>query len=88
VRLTPTRIAAIDWLPPTCAYRLLRDGQDLPWWHPLVSGRAETVHEAGVSVRGRTVAEREAGDFEDHIVTWPGRWPARARTPPKARTTG
>jgi hypothetical protein len=85
VKLTPARVAAVDWLPPTCAYRLVRDGQDLPWWHPLVSGRPETVHEAGVSVRGRVVAERDAGDFEDHVVSWPGRWPARARPTAKPR---
>jgi uncharacterized cysteine cluster protein YcgN (CxxCxxCC family) len=85
VKLTPKRIADIDWLPPTCAYRLLSEGQDLPWWHPLVSGTPETVHEAGVSVRGRAVPEREAGPLEHHIVAWPGRTPraARPRTGPR-----
>ncbi|MDJ0386721.1 YcgN family cysteine cluster protein [Roseomonas sp. E05] len=79
VKLTPKRLARIDWLPPSCAYRLVAEGQDLPWWHPLVSGRPQTVHEAGASVRGRVVAEREAGDLEDHIVEWPGEWPAAAK---------
>ncbi len=78
VKLTVARVRKIDWLPPTCAYRLLAEGGDLAWWHPLVSGRAETVHEAGVSVRGRAIAERAAGDLEDHVVDWPGKVPRKA----------
>jgi uncharacterized cysteine cluster protein YcgN (CxxCxxCC family) len=42
----------------------------LPWWHPLVSGDPATVHQAGVSVRGRAVAEHLAGELEDHVVDW------------------
>jgi len=82
VRLTPREVRTLDWLPPSCAYRRLANGQDLAWWHPLVSGDPDTVHEAGISVRGRAVSERHAGPLEHHIVDWPGR-PPRARQKPK-----
>jgi len=89
IRLTPTRLQKIDWLPPTCAYRLLAEDRDLPEWHPLRSGDPQSVVRAGVSVRGRVVAEREAGASEDHIATWPGAWPKRAGVKPAvgSRTT-
>lgn len=60
------------WLPTTCAYRRLANGMDLEWWHPLVSGIPDTVHEARISVRNRTVSENEVSkeQLEDHIVSW------------------
>ncbi|WP_027284965.1 YcgN family cysteine cluster protein [Rubritepida flocculans] len=82
IRLTPARLRKMDWLPPTCAYRLLAEGRDLPAWHPLRSGEAGSVARAGVSVAGRAVSEREAGALEDHVVAWPARWPRRAGEKP------
>jgi uncharacterized cysteine cluster protein YcgN (CxxCxxCC family) len=77
-RLNAENVFELTWLPPTCAYRLLAEGRDLYWWHPLVSGDPETVHSAGVSVRGRTVSEADVPErfWEDHIVAWPGREPS------------
>jgi uncharacterized cysteine cluster protein YcgN (CxxCxxCC family) len=68
VRLTPAKLDQLDWLPSTCAYRLIRDGAPLYDWHYLISGDREAVHRAGMSVRGWTVSEDEAGDLENHIV--------------------
>lgn len=79
VQLTPKKLKTVDWLPPTCAYRLLEEGKDLYPWHPLVSGTADTVHEAGISVAGRALGERDAGPLEHHIVEWPGQVPKRRR---------
>jgi uncharacterized protein len=80
VSLTTEALRDIDWLPPSCAYVRIAKGQDLAWWHPLVSGDPDTVHTAGVSVRDRVVSERHASRYEHYIVAWPGRLP-RARRP-------
>jgi uncharacterized cysteine cluster protein YcgN (CxxCxxCC family) len=86
VELTPEAVRTLAWLPPSCAYRLVAEGRDLAWWHPLVSGRPESVHEAGVSVRGRVrLSERDIrlADYPDHVVAWPGTRPRPRR--PKAQ---
>ncbi len=70
VQLTPGNAGALAWMPTSCAYRRLANGQTLDWWHPLVSGDPETVHAAGISVRGQAVGEDEIDDIEDHVVGW------------------
>lgn len=70
IRLTPKVVRTMDWLPSTCAYRLIDASKELYWWHHLVSGDPETVHQAGISVRGRVISEEGVADLEDHIVDW------------------
>lgn len=61
------------WLPDTCAYKLIWQGNPLPDWHPLNSGSAQTVHDAGISVRGLTVSEFDTpeDEWEEHIFEEP-----------------
>ena len=72
VVLTPTRAADFSWLPVSCAYRTLAEQRPLASWHPLLSGRSESVHEAGISVRGRVVSEEHVhpDGLDEHIVRW------------------
>ena len=78
IKLTPQNVTEIDWIPKSCAYRRIAEGRGLAWWHPLISGDPETVVTAGVSVRGRTVAEGEVvpGTWEEHVAEWPAFEPA------------
>lgn len=59
VKLTPQNVGELNWLPHTCAYRQLAEGRPLEWWHPLVSGDRETVVQAGISMRGKTISESD-----------------------------
>ncbi len=68
VRLTPRLVRTLDWLPSTCAYRLLDEGRPLPDWHPLITGDRDSVRRAGHSVSGWTVSEDEVGDLEHHLI--------------------
>ena len=61
--LTADEKDAYEWLPDSCAYKRLANGQELPGWHPLVTGRPESVHEAGISMRGTAISEDDADEW-------------------------
>jgi uncharacterized cysteine cluster protein YcgN (CxxCxxCC family) len=67
IKLTPHNVEHLTWMPPSCAYRRLYEGRGLASWHPLVSGDPESVHRAGVSMRGQTVSESVLADVEDAL---------------------
>ncbi len=68
IRLTPKKLRDIDWLPETCAYVRRAADKPLPDWHYLITGDRDSIHAAGMSVRGWTISEVEAGDLENHLI--------------------
>ena len=72
LKLYPHNLKDLYFLPLTCAYRLLSEGRDLAWWHPLVSGDPESVHAAGISVRGRVLSEEyvHPDGWDEHVIEW------------------
>lgn len=72
IKVTPKVAREEEWLPSTCAYRLLAEGKPLYDWHPLISGDPESVHDAGVSVRGRVISEAyvHQDELPEHLVNW------------------
>ncbi len=72
LELSPETVDSTGWLPSTCAYRLLSEGKELYWWHPLVSGNSDSVNQAGISLCGKSVSEEHIhpDQLQDHIVDW------------------
>ena len=81
VVLDPDNAGQLDWMPPTCAYRLRAQDQPLAEWHPLVSGDQQSVHDAGISVIGKVISEAVVDDeeLEEYVI---------ARLPPALKDRG
>ncbi|MFZ9034979.1 MAG: YcgN family cysteine cluster protein [Francisellaceae bacterium] len=60
---------AHSWLPETCAYRRLYLGQNLPKWHPLISGDKNAVHKVGISAKSFAISETNInGDLDNYLL--------------------
>ena len=78
VTIRPLTAEKISWLPESCAYRKLSQGQPLEKWHPLISGTPDSVKQAGISIAGRCISETEVpvSEYFHHFISWdndPGR---------------
>ncbi len=72
IKLDRSNVNKLQWLPKSCSYRLVAEGQPLPEWHYLRTGSRQTLHSYGASLRGKVVSERDVrdDDIEDHIIKW------------------
>ena len=72
VKLTPKIVAEVDWLPESCAYRMVHEGKDLHDWHHLISGDRTLVHKRGYSAKGKTRTEEGVADEDaiDYVIDW------------------
>ena len=71
IKLTRENLPTFGWLPPSCAYRLLAEGKDLPVWHPLRAGSKAAMHAERISVRHIAVKESTVRDWQEHILNKP-----------------
>lgn len=87
IKLTPETVPKYDWLPLSCAYRLIDEGKDLPEWHHLVCGDRNEVHRRGVSAMGKTINEDNVPEEDaiDHMVDWANRPVEAYRKKPRSR---
>jgi uncharacterized cysteine cluster protein YcgN (CxxCxxCC family) len=71
LQLTANNLDQIQWMPPSCSYRLLREGRPLAAWHHLITADKASIHQQGQSIKGKYIDEKEASDLEEHVVEWP-----------------
>ena len=70
--LSPDNLNDLKWMPETCAYKLLNEGKELPYWHPLLSGNDKEIVNSGNSVKNRVTNENKIKikDLPDYIFNW------------------
>lgn len=76
LNLTPHNVHRMHWLPQTCAYKRLDQGEDLPGWHPLVTKNAAKsltkMKRKAISVAGQAVSELDVHpeELQERVIYW------------------
>jgi len=72
IELKHYNFVELHWLPSTCAYRLINDGNELPAWHPLMTGSSESIKDACISISSYAIKESDVfdEDLEDFVLDW------------------
>lgn len=72
LQLTPELVPQLSWLPKSCAYKRVDQGLDLPDWHPLLTGKAQSDIPAKKSAAKRCISEKDINpdDIEEYLVRW------------------
>jgi len=69
VKITIDHLSEIGLMPRDCAYLRVYEGRGLPEWHPLISGNSNSVHQHGVSLKGKMISEVDMeGEIDDYLL--------------------
>lgn len=68
VKLSIDQKAYFNWLPESCAYRLLAENKPLPSWHPLITGTQDSVAAAGMNVSNIAIKETTLTDLTTEVI--------------------
>jgi uncharacterized protein len=68
ITLTPGTVKDYPWLPASCAYRLLAEGNPLPPWHHLLTNQPDSIHKAQRSAAHFAVPECDVNYLEDYLI--------------------
>lgn len=70
IKLTPKKVREIKWLPQSCAYRLVKEGKDLPSWHPLITKDINSTISSGNSAKEFAIHPVEMTEHISHYVIY------------------
>ena len=80
IALTPESVRKLNWLPPTCGYRLVAEGRDLYWWHPLFRATRKPC----IRPASPYADARRARSASRSMIMRTTLWSGRVKTPPMA----